>query len=268
MEARVSGAKRIDSRYCRRFLSRILIYVLSPGEFCSYKNTAVDSREIYYTFQCNLRPSIYLNKLENKLSCDKITRRMLQDDFLNVLLYLNVSFLSLLQLLLPTSLTHYDFFSYFFSFWIILTQPRERLRAWLRRESSSLASLQILPVTGCTLASRTDVDFGWDGYIPRYRRDVTYLREKNRRNEKNLPLVLADSSWETTREATFAKPICRNIRRRRCFSRRSLLTLCRNDPLFSTDMWNLHYILNVIFSLFFKEKKCNFFFTLLLKLQV
>lgn len=94
-----------------------------------------------------------------------------------------------------------------------------------------------------------------DGYIPAYRRDVTYLREKNRRNEKNLPLVLADSSWETTREATFAKPICRNIRRRRCFSGRPLLTLSCHDPLFSTDIiQNPRYMeaLSVIFS--FKKK--------------
>jgi len=96
------------------------------------------------------------------------------------------------------------------------TRARERLCACRCGGASSLVVFQLRKAGWL----RETADPGEDGY-PRYRRDVTYLREKNRRNERNLPLVLADSSrGGETREATSAEPICRNIRRKRCFSLR------------------------------------------------
>lgn len=68
MEARVSGAKRIDSRYCRRFLSRIRIYVLPPGEFFPPTKTEdlIRAGDLYFSVTYG---EIHSNKLEKKLSC-------------------------------------------------------------------------------------------------------------------------------------------------------------------------------------------------------
>lgn len=91
----------------------------------------------------------------------------------------------------------------------------------------------------------------------------TYAR-KNRRNEKNLlssSYLQIPPGRRPPREATFAKPICRNIRRRRCFcDGHPLLTfsLFFHDPISSVPIFYkiCTKTLNVIFlSLLSLEEK-------------
>jgi len=81
--------------------------------------------------------------------------------------------------------------------------------------------------------ARTDIP----GIVETWR---TYGR-KNRRNEKNLFRSLylqIPPGRRPPREATFAKPICRNIRRRRCFcDGHPLLTFSSHDPILSVPIF-------------------------------